>query len=215
MNTPYGNQNPVPEQEQKQKQKQKQAKEQPQSHQSQSKSQSQIQIQNQSQNQKDQKDQNNQNISENQNRNQTQSQAQSQAQSQSETQTQNQGQNQGQNQSLRLRAHSKEIAIMEWDHVGEKVNKLDHGTLQRLQELLAELKTSQYKCLVLLSRKKKHFYCRSRYSRNTQLARQRGMFSFSSKGSGNFIFPRKTSYTHCSSHSWGLSWGRLRIGFIL
>ena len=60
-------------------------------------------------------------------------------------------------QSLRLYAYKEHIAVMEWDQVGEKVNKLDRSTLQRLQELLAELKTSSYKCLVLISRKKNIF----------------------------------------------------------
>ncbi|MCB0355775.1 MAG: enoyl-CoA hydratase/isomerase family protein [Bdellovibrionales bacterium] len=50
-----------------------------------------------------------------------------------------------------------EIAILEWDLIGEKVNKLSTPIMARLNELIEELKTSKYKALVLLSRKPKIF----------------------------------------------------------
>ncbi|MCB9026915.1 MAG: enoyl-CoA hydratase/isomerase family protein [Bdellovibrionaceae bacterium] len=50
-----------------------------------------------------------------------------------------------------------EIALLEWDLIGEKVNKLSSPVMTRLKELVSELKTSKYKAVVLISRKPKIF----------------------------------------------------------
>jgi len=50
-----------------------------------------------------------------------------------------------------------EVALLEWDLVGEKVNKLSTPMMARLEEVVAELKTSRYKAVVLISRKPKIF----------------------------------------------------------
>jgi 3-hydroxyacyl-CoA dehydrogenase/enoyl-CoA hydratase/3-hydroxybutyryl-CoA epimerase len=50
-----------------------------------------------------------------------------------------------------------EIALVEFDLVGEKVNKLSTPVMTRLKEVLGELKTSSYKAVVLISRKPKIF----------------------------------------------------------
>lgn len=59
-------------------------------------------------------------------------------------------------ESLRI-VPKGEIALLEWDLVGEKVNKLSSPVMVRLQELVAELKSSSYKAVVLVSRKPKIF----------------------------------------------------------
>lgn len=50
-----------------------------------------------------------------------------------------------------------EIALLEWDHVGEKVNKLSTPIMIRLKEILADLQKSSYKAVVIISRKPKIF----------------------------------------------------------
>ena len=46
-----------------------------------------------------------------------------------------------------------EIAYMEWDLIGEKVNKLSSPVMARLKELVEELKASSYKAVILVSKK--------------------------------------------------------------
>jgi 3-hydroxyacyl-CoA dehydrogenase/enoyl-CoA hydratase/3-hydroxybutyryl-CoA epimerase len=50
-----------------------------------------------------------------------------------------------------------EIAIMEFDLVGEKVNKLNTPIMMRLKELLEELRSSKYRALIIKSNKPKIF----------------------------------------------------------
>lgn len=50
-----------------------------------------------------------------------------------------------------------EIALVEWDLPGEKVNKLSSPVMERLKEVLDELKDSKYKVAVMVSRKKNIF----------------------------------------------------------
>ncbi len=50
-----------------------------------------------------------------------------------------------------------EVAWLEWDLMGEKVNKLSTPVMTRLKEVVAELKASKYKAVVLISRKPKIF----------------------------------------------------------
>jgi 3-hydroxyacyl-CoA dehydrogenase/enoyl-CoA hydratase/3-hydroxybutyryl-CoA epimerase len=59
-------------------------------------------------------------------------------------------------ESLRIVPHG-EIALLEWDLVGEKVNKLSTPVMTRLQEVVEEIRNSQYKAVVLISRKSKIF----------------------------------------------------------
>ena len=49
------------------------------------------------------------------------------------------------------------IALLEWDHIGESANKLSTPIMTRFREILEEIKTSNYKALVIISRKKKIF----------------------------------------------------------
>ena len=58
--------------------------------------------------------------------------------------------------SIKLTAKG-DIAYMEFDLPGEKVNKLSAPVMARLSEVVDELKTSSYKAVVLISRKKKIF----------------------------------------------------------
>jgi 3-hydroxyacyl-CoA dehydrogenase / enoyl-CoA hydratase / 3-hydroxybutyryl-CoA epimerase len=46
-----------------------------------------------------------------------------------------------------------EVALLEWDHIGEKVNKLSTPIMMRLIEVLTDLKKSSYKAVVIISRK--------------------------------------------------------------
>lgn len=46
-----------------------------------------------------------------------------------------------------------EIALVEWDLVGEKVNKLSTPVMTRFKEVLEELNNSSYKAAILISRK--------------------------------------------------------------
>jgi 3-hydroxyacyl-CoA dehydrogenase/enoyl-CoA hydratase/3-hydroxybutyryl-CoA epimerase len=55
-------------------------------------------------------------------------------------------------ESLKLKVVDQ-IAIMEWDLVGEKVNKLSSPVMMRLRELLDEVQAGPYKALVMISRK--------------------------------------------------------------
>lgn len=50
-----------------------------------------------------------------------------------------------------------EIALLEWDLVGEKVNKLSSPVMFRLKEVVDELKKSNFKAVILISRKPKIF----------------------------------------------------------
>ncbi|MBX7232290.1 MAG: enoyl-CoA hydratase/isomerase family protein [Bdellovibrionales bacterium] len=59
-------------------------------------------------------------------------------------------------ESLRLVSHGP-IAVLEWDLIGEKVNKLSSPIMARFREILAELKTSPYKAIIFVSKKQKIF----------------------------------------------------------
>ena len=59
-------------------------------------------------------------------------------------------------ESLRI-VDKGDIALLEWDLVGEKVNKLSTPIMTRLEEVVRELKSSKYKAVVLISRKPKIF----------------------------------------------------------
>ncbi len=50
-----------------------------------------------------------------------------------------------------------EVALLEWDLVGEKVNKLSTPVMHRLKEVVDELKASKFKAVILISRKPKIF----------------------------------------------------------
>ena len=50
-----------------------------------------------------------------------------------------------------------EVAWLEWDFPGQKVNKLSSSVMRHLREIINELKTSSYKAVVLISRKKDIF----------------------------------------------------------
>ena len=64
--------------------------------------------------------------------------------------------------SLRLVPHD-EVALVEWDMPGEKVNKLSSAMMMRFKELLEELDRSSYEAVVFYFQKKKYFYCGGRY----------------------------------------------------
>ena len=49
------------------------------------------------------------------------------------------------------------IAVVEWDLIGEKVNKLSSPVMARFREMVQELKSSQYKAVVMISKKSKIF----------------------------------------------------------
>ena len=59
-------------------------------------------------------------------------------------------------ESLKIVPHG-EVAVLEWDLVGEKVNKLSSPVMVRLKEIVAELAKSKFKAVVLISRKSKIF----------------------------------------------------------
>jgi 3-hydroxyacyl-CoA dehydrogenase/enoyl-CoA hydratase/3-hydroxybutyryl-CoA epimerase len=59
-------------------------------------------------------------------------------------------------ESLRI-VPKGDIALLEFDLVGEKVNKLSSPVMMRLKEVVAELGRSNYKAVVLISRKSKIF----------------------------------------------------------
>jgi 3-hydroxyacyl-CoA dehydrogenase/enoyl-CoA hydratase/3-hydroxybutyryl-CoA epimerase len=50
-----------------------------------------------------------------------------------------------------------DIALVEFDLLGEKVNKFNRMTMNRLREVTQELATSKYKAVVVISRKEKIF----------------------------------------------------------
>lgn len=50
-----------------------------------------------------------------------------------------------------------EVALVEWDLVGEKVNKLSTPVMARFREVVAELGKSNYKAVVMISRKSNIF----------------------------------------------------------
>lgn len=58
--------------------------------------------------------------------------------------------------SLRIVAKG-DVAWLEWDMVGEKVNKLSSPMLARFAEVMAELRSSNFKAAVIVSRKPKIF----------------------------------------------------------
>lgn len=59
-------------------------------------------------------------------------------------------------ESLRI-VPKGEIALLEWDLVGEKVNKLSSPVMFRLKEVIEELRNSKFKAVVMVSRKSKIF----------------------------------------------------------
>jgi 3-hydroxyacyl-CoA dehydrogenase/enoyl-CoA hydratase/3-hydroxybutyryl-CoA epimerase len=59
-------------------------------------------------------------------------------------------------ESLKIVAKG-DIALLEWDLVGEKVNKLASPVMFRLKEVVNELKNSKFKAVILVSRKPKIF----------------------------------------------------------
>ncbi|MCB0379237.1 MAG: enoyl-CoA hydratase/isomerase family protein [Bdellovibrionales bacterium] len=59
-------------------------------------------------------------------------------------------------ESLRI-VPKGDIALLEWDHIGESANKLSTPIMTRFREILDELKQSSYKAVVIISRKKKIF----------------------------------------------------------
>lgn len=59
-------------------------------------------------------------------------------------------------ESLRIVPHG-DIALLEWDLVGEKVNKLSSPVMVRLKEVVQELSKSNFKAVILISRKQKIF----------------------------------------------------------
>lgn len=59
-------------------------------------------------------------------------------------------------ESLRI-VPKGDIALLEWDLVGEKVNKLSTPVMARFQEVIGELKSSAFKAVVIISRKPKIF----------------------------------------------------------
>lgn len=50
-----------------------------------------------------------------------------------------------------------QVALVEWDLVGEKVNKLSSPVMMRFKEVIEEISKSDYKAVVLISRKPKIF----------------------------------------------------------
>ena len=59
-------------------------------------------------------------------------------------------------ESLKIVSHG-EVAVVEWDLVGEKVNKLSSPVMVRFKEIIDELKNSSFKAVILLSKKKNIF----------------------------------------------------------
>lgn len=64
--------------------------------------------------------------------------------------------NMGADTSIRIVPRG-DVALVEWDLPGEKVNKLSSPVMKRLKEVVAELKSSKFKAAVLISRKSKIF----------------------------------------------------------
>ncbi|NCN95175.1 MAG: fatty oxidation complex subunit alpha [Bdellovibrionales bacterium] len=59
-------------------------------------------------------------------------------------------------ESIQLREENG-VAFVEFDLIGEKVNKLSSPVMMRFKEIVEELKTSNYKAVVLISKKPKIF----------------------------------------------------------
>ena len=59
--------------------------------------------------------------------------------------------------SLRLTRRDDDVALVEWDMAGQKVNKLSRPMLQRFAEVCEELAAGSYKAAVFISRKKNIF----------------------------------------------------------
>jgi len=59
-------------------------------------------------------------------------------------------------ESLKVTAKD-DVALIEWDHIGESANKMSTPIMTRLKEIFAELKTSNFKAVIIISRKKKIF----------------------------------------------------------
>lgn len=59
-------------------------------------------------------------------------------------------------ESLRI-VPKGDIALLEWDLVGERINKLSSPVMFRLREVVEELKKSKFKAVVMVSRKPKIF----------------------------------------------------------
>lgn len=55
-------------------------------------------------------------------------------------------------ESLTLVAEGN-IAVLEWDHIGEKANKLSSPIMKRFSEVLSEVNNSKYEILVIISKK--------------------------------------------------------------
>ena len=49
------------------------------------------------------------------------------------------------------------VALIEWDHVGEKANKMSAVIMTRLKEIIDELRDSDFRAVVIISRKKRIF----------------------------------------------------------
>ncbi|MCH2533278.1 MAG: 3-hydroxyacyl-CoA dehydrogenase NAD-binding domain-containing protein [Bdellovibrionales bacterium] len=60
-------------------------------------------------------------------------------------------------ESIQIKKVEDNIAYVELDLVGEKVNKLSSPVMERLREVIEELKSSSYKAVVLISKKKNIF----------------------------------------------------------
>ncbi len=50
-----------------------------------------------------------------------------------------------------------EVALIEWDHIGESANKMSTPIMTRLKEIFEEINQSDFKAAVIISRKKKIF----------------------------------------------------------
>lgn len=59
-------------------------------------------------------------------------------------------------ESLKIVAKD-DVALIEWDHIGENANKMSTPIMARLREILQELEIADFKAAVIISRKKKIF----------------------------------------------------------
>lgn len=59
-------------------------------------------------------------------------------------------------ESLKIVPHG-DVAVVEWDHIGESANKMSTPIMARLKEVLEELNGSSFKAAVVISKKKKIF----------------------------------------------------------
>jgi 3-hydroxyacyl-CoA dehydrogenase/enoyl-CoA hydratase/3-hydroxybutyryl-CoA epimerase len=60
-------------------------------------------------------------------------------------------------ESLKIVPQGPDIALLEFDLIGEKVNKLSTPVMKRFEEVLRELKSSAYKVVIIVSRKQRIF----------------------------------------------------------